>query len=194
MLYQSYARNLQVGQVYEANCTGKWLSILTWGNAIDLLVSIDGESFSPIKAGMSVKLGEIVKPFYYVRFQNITGAIVLLEFAISDGQIVDSRFNAVGVVNVITPGLPAAAYGFVPCLAAAGGTLVIPANAARRSFFVQNLITNLGNHYIGFDGLLTNVNYGALLAPGMAYANDDYTGDVWAQAIVNLEAVSFIEV
>ena len=168
---------------------------MTWANAVDLLVSIDGENFSPIKAGMSVKLAAVAKPFYTIQFQNITGGIVLLEYAISTGEIVDSRFNAVGVVVAAIPGLAVAnGYGVIQISNVAPGTVVMALNIARRSFIIRNLAGNAGNMFIGFTNLLTNINYAIRLTPGEVYTNSDYTGVVYVLSTVNLEAVSFGEI
>jgi hypothetical protein len=192
--YQATRQTIPIGAIYEANVYGKFVAILTWASITDLLISIDGQAFSPVKAGMAIRLPDNSKAFYNIKFWNVTGGIMALEYAVSDGAIVDTRFNVAGVIPVIMPGTAVVpAYGLVPCLAAAGGSLVIPANAARRSILIQNLIGNAGNMYIGFDALLTNINYGVLLVPGAIYTTSDYTGDVWAQAVVNLENCNFIE-
>jgi len=193
--YQAYRRPLQIGEVMDFAAYGKYVCILTWNNAIDLMISIEGQSFFPIKAGMSVRLPDMDKAFYNLRFQNNTGAITVLEFALSDGSIQDNRFNTVGIVNVFVPGFaPAAGFNLVPCLAAAGGTVIVPANPARRSIIIRNLIGNTDTIYIGFDNTLTNAKYVIALAVGEVYTNSDYAGEIRGQAVVNLETVSYGEV
>jgi len=193
--YQSYARPLANNEIYEAYVYGKFVTILTWAAVIPLNISIEGQEFSPIFAGMSVRLPDIAKPFYYIRFQNVTGGVVILQYAVSDGEIIDSRFAVAGILPVIIPGLaPAAGYGLIPVSNVAPGTLVVPANAARRSVLIQNIVANGANMFIGFDNLLTNVNYVVELVPGQFYANSDYTGDIYVLAVVNLELVSYGEV
>jgi hypothetical protein len=195
--YQSYARAIANGEIYEANCYGKFVSILAWPAVLPLLISIENQEFSPIWPGMSVRLPDVAKPFYVIRFWNNTGGAVALQYAVSDGEIVDSRFAVAGILPVFIPGLaPANGYGWVPVSNVAPGTLVVPANAARRSVIIQNLPPpiNAGNMMIGFDNLLTAVNYACLLQPGVPYVNTDYSGDIWVLSTVNLEAVAFGEV
>ena len=94
---------------------------------------------------MSVKLPDTASNFAQVQFRNISGGTVDLEFAVSDGQIIDNRFTSVGTVNVLIPG-KAIAIGFnaLAISNVAPGTS-IAANALRKSIFIQNLKANGGD-------------------------------------------------
>lgn len=192
--YEYILRPVLDNEIYEANVFGKFVSILAWGSTTDLLISIEGEAFSRIKAGMSVKLPDTAKPFYSIRFQNLTGGTVTLEYAVSDGQIIDNRLTVSGTVIASIPG-KAAAIGFnaLAISNVAPGTS-IAANTARRSIFIQNLKANAGDMYIGTADTLTAAIYGRRLSPGDFHSFDDYTGAVYILSTVNNEKVSYIEV
>lgn len=59
---------------------------------------------------------------------------------------------------------------------------IIAANADRKACSIQAKSTNTGIVYIGFDNLVTTINFFAELQPGMSVGIDDYRGDLYALA------------
>jgi len=71
---------------------------------------------------------------------------------------------------------------------------VLAANAARKSFSIQAKSTNTGIVYVGFDNLVTAVNWWAELQPGQSCDGDDYRGPLHAIATVAGQLIGYAEV
>ncbi len=82
-------------------------------------------------------------------------------------------------------------YGTVQVAAAA--TQIRPALATRKSLIIQNLLGNTGNLYLGYDNAVTATNCFICLAPGQAWATDDYLGAVFGLQTVALDRATFGE-
>lgn len=62
----------------------------------------------------------------------------------------------------------------------ATATLIVPANADRKSVIVSHRGDGVGLIYLGFDNTVTALKHFIQLAPGESWSIDDYTGDVYA--------------
>jgi hypothetical protein len=61
----------------------------------------------------------------------------------------------------------------------AGATIIVAANAARRSVFIQHDPAGVGTVALGFSNAVTAVNCFVVLAPGESWTCDDYRGDIY---------------
>jgi len=74
-------------------------------------------------------------------------------------------------------------------------TKVIALNAARKAFIIQQLETNTGDMYIGFNDTVAADKFVYKLRKGSvdSFALDDYRGDIYLLAAVNAEKVAYGE-
>jgi len=71
---------------------------------------------------------------------------------------------------------------------------VLAANVDRKSFSIQAKSTNAGIVYVGFDNLVTAINWWAELQAGQSCDGDDYRGPIHAIATVAGQLIGFGEV
>ncbi len=113
-----------------------------------------------------------------------TLTIIIANLAPELFSIVDNRSAIVtgtlltAIRDELRGDLVAENFGMV--VVGAGATLIIAANANRKSCFIQHSPTGVGVIYLGFDNTVTNIIHFIELAPGNWWSIDDYRGDVYA--------------
>lgn len=198
--YRYYKRSIAAGDTAEINVFGKFLALLAWDGTNKALVQIGENSEEEFPAGVSIELpadenGQVF--FGKVRIRNNNASTSIVELAISAGLIFDSRLTLSGsvldnILDEMRGATTAQGYGLVTVGTAT--TQVVASNTSRKSALIQNLPTNTGLMYIGFDNTLTTSNYVAVLSPGQIYSVDDYLGDLYCLGSVAAEKVSYGEV
>lgn len=196
--YRSYTITLLPGQVFRISSYGSFLIILDNDIGTDPRMSINGDAFEEIPAGISVQLPPQEK-FQYLLLQNPDGADTMtLRFALSASLIQDNRLVISG--SVFTDILAQFNGDLTPenwgddIAVGAAAVQLLAANANRKSLLVQSDIANPGIIYIGYDNTVGSTKKVATLLPGGAFSVDDYRGAIWAISGVPGNAVSASEV
>lgn len=184
--YRDFNFTLSAGQIIPVAAWGSYLTILDNNTAFDILVSIDGNAFQPIPAGVSVELPQD-QSYAGFLIQNSSAGAMTVHFAISSGKIVDARFKTSATLNTSDANLLAELQGITtPGTFAADATVGVAAvsalasNAARKACLIQADATNTGKIFLGFDNTVTTVKKIITLSPGASFVVDDYRGDIYA--------------
>ena len=114
-------------------------------------------------------------------------------------SVIDNRSNVASdvlltaILAQLTGTVTAGNFGTVQVLAAAGGIIIRPALATRKSLIIQNLPGNTGNLYLGYADTVSATTCFVCLAPGQSWSCDDYLGDVYGIQTVNLDRATYGE-
>ena len=181
--YQYFKRMIAAGEIIDINAFGSLITLLKTDGTKNILISIAGQSFQELPAGISVKLlpGEF---FTKLQFQNTEASPVTIEFTLATGNINDNRISASlqQVLENVRDELKGSASGADNAKATVGvaAVVVLAANTSRKAFIVSAPAANTGKIYIGFTSGITTSKGIAELQAGMSLMLDDYQGTVYA--------------
>lgn len=200
-IYRDYQRTIAAGETIEINVFGRFLTLLENDGTNDALVSIAGQGEERFPAGVSVELpveNGREEFFGLLRIRNDNAGAIIIRLATSAGKIFDNRLLLSGsvfadILNQLQGDSDFVGYGQV-AISSTVATQIVAAATTRKSVIIQNLPTNTGVMYIGYDNTVTATKNIVTLAPGQSYETDDFRGTLFALAAVNSEKVSYGEV
>ncbi|MDD5692245.1 MAG: hypothetical protein PHP10_03605 [Candidatus Omnitrophica bacterium] len=176
--YRYFSVTLAAGQVLPINVYARYITILSNSIATNPEISIGGDQFETIKAGLSIELpeGDMVQE---IQLRNPSAGLMTLTFALSAGKIVDSSLSISGSINIID--MTAAATGSLNVEAAVGAAqaVALAANPSRKSFSIQANPANTGNIYVSYFTGVDATHYKYILQPGQVLNDDQWKGAVY---------------
>lgn len=196
--YRYYSASIAAGETREFNVYARFIALLSWSGTTEAIVQIGDQPEETLPAGLQVSLpyDDEGKPVYFdkIRIRNANAGAVTVKFAVSAGLIGDSNLLLSGsTLEDILEQLSGLGTGtdedFV-AISNVEATLVIAANADRKSVMVQNLPTNTGLMYVGYTNTMTKTKCRALIAPGQIFSTSTHPGTLYLMADVNGEEVA----
>lgn len=176
--YRYFSVTLSAGQVLTVNVFARYVTILSNSISTNPEISIGGDQFETIKAGLSIELpeGDMVQE---IQLRNPAAGAMTLTFALSAGKITDSSLVIAGNVNIVD--VTSAATGSLNIQAAVGAlqATALAVNVNRKSFSVQANPANTGNIYVSYFTGVDATHYKYILQPGQALTDDQWKGAVY---------------
>lgn len=198
--YDFFRYTISAGGRQSVNIQANFLNMLSTTGLANIIVSIGESQQQELPVGLSIDLTDL-GDFKRVDFINAEASEVTIEFSVSAGRVIDNRLVLSGSVftsllNELQGDTTPDGWNTLQISSAAGGTQVFASNTSRHSCFVQNLPTNTGAMYLGFDNTLSSVanKFFAVLLPGQSLSFDDYRGSIYAQSAINNERMAYAEV
>lgn len=198
--YDFFRYTIAASDRISVNIQANFLNMLSTTGASNIVLSIGEAQQQELPVGLSVDLTDL-GDFKRVDFINTEASPVTIEFSVSAGRVIDNRLILSGSVFTsllaeLQGDTTPETWGTVQVSNAVGGTVVAASNSSRKSIGVQNLPTNTGAMYIGYDATLSSAGniFSAIILPGQQWARDDYRGAVRVQSAINNERVAIDEV
>ena len=176
--YRYFSIALAAGQVLPLNVYARYITILSNSITTNPEISIGGDQFETIKAGLSIELpeGEHVQE---IQLRNPAGGAMTLTFALSAGKITDASLVIAGSVNIVN--VTASATGSLNAEVTVGlaQATALAANANRKSFSIQAEPANTGKIYVAYLTGCDTTHYKFILQAGQAFSDDVWKGAVY---------------
>ena len=194
-LLKKYTFNLNAAGSQEINLAGNFIYAIlgTDGLAnVDVRFSRNDTDVDPYNLVQGLGITHPFDKLYitWTAQTNKTLAIWVGNLAPELLGVIDNRSNITSdilltaILTQLTGTVTAGNFATVQVAAAA--TLIIAANANRKSLIIQNLLGNTGNLYLGFTNTVSATVCFVCLAPGQAWTTDDYQGAVYGlQTVAN---------
>lgn len=138
-VYQFYRRTIGAGATETLNVSGSFLEVLTTTGAANIRISIDNSDMQELPSGVSLKLPE-GEAFTQLQFYNSELVGVVIELAISAGDLKDSRLVLTATINTKITSNTFTTPAALAVAAAAPGAAAIAADSTR----YEAILTNVG--------------------------------------------------
>lgn len=176
--YRYFSVTLSAGQVLPINVFARYITILSNSISTNPEISIGGDQFETIKAGLSIELpeGDMIQE---IQLRNPAAGAMTLTFALSAGKIIDSSLVIAGSVNIID--VTASATGSLNAEGTVGlaQATALAANANRKSFSIQAEPANTGLIYVAYVTGVDTTHYKVILQKGQFLVDDKWRGAVY---------------
>lgn len=180
--YRTFQTSIPAGTVSESFAMGefRFIRILQTNQTAlsGLKISMDNGPFSFIDGGLSIRLAANVGDVRTIKFQNVSGAPIVIYVAISDSYIDDSRATFGGSIGVSLTTNDVQDGGGVLSLAA-NGTVEITPITGQRTRTISNH-SGLTLYVRGEDGVTPGTGErGGIQVPAGGFVSIDTNDSLW---------------
>ncbi len=187
--YRYFSVTLSAGQVLPLNVYARYITILSNSITTNPEISIGGDQFETIKAGLSIELpeGEHIQE---IQLRNPAGGAMTLTFALSAGKITDASLVVSGIVDVSASADGMSTPAALTITTAAPGAASISASSTRRGVIIQNQGPN--PVWVGDSNVDGASNRGIKIAVDDSIILD-FTGAIYMRSTGGNSTVSYMD-
>lgn len=102
--YRYISISIPANDIAERSVYGRFLTLLDNSALSDVEVSIAGDAFEALPAGISVEINDQEQSFTNLRFKNPTASVMAIKIALSSGRVLDNRLVASAELDVSITG------------------------------------------------------------------------------------------